>query len=446
MTLTRKTSQSLAIGLAILTAVAWVLLGNQRQVQAAVPSPNIPPNLGSQIVCRVFTDLNNIGAPIPVFDADCQNPPLPPAQCQNGIDDDGDGLVDLNDPGCVSSGDDSEFNQRPPPPPPPPPQCQDGLDNDNDGFIDLNDPGCSDSADIDETNGGGGTPPVAQCQDGIDNDNDGLVDMADPGCSGSTDNNETDSVGGGGGPPGGGSSPSTPPPTNSGGGGGPIGLFGTINSQGIVLGTSTSTPDCSAYLSAFIRTGQENDREQVRRLQYVLKEFEGAPIQINGIYDAATLAAVNRFQTKYAAEILTPWGINSPTGYVFLTTRKKVNEVYCDKAKDEDKQFSLTAAEAQHVQQVREQGANSPSAQGAGQPVAQKAPQVPLSTTRLIQAVDQVPTGLEEPGVAPQNTLPAAAISAEGTPPPSSPATQKEDRGIWGSILDFFGWVFDRGR
>jgi hypothetical protein len=44
------------------------------------------------------------------------SPPSPPAKCANGLDDDGDGLVDLNDPGCTSSTDDDESNAAPPPP------------------------------------------------------------------------------------------------------------------------------------------------------------------------------------------------------------------------------------------------------------------------------------------------------------------------------------------
>ena len=34
---------------------------------------------------------------------------------------------------------------------PPTPQCSDGVDNDGDGKIDMNDPGCSSSTDTDET-------------------------------------------------------------------------------------------------------------------------------------------------------------------------------------------------------------------------------------------------------------------------------------------------------
>jgi len=42
--------------------------------------------------------------------------------------------------------------------------CFDGIDNDGDGFTDYNDPDCP------------------RCYDGIDNDGDGLVDLADPDC------------------------------------------------------------------------------------------------------------------------------------------------------------------------------------------------------------------------------------------------------------------------
>ena len=91
----------------------------------------------------------------------------------------------------------------PPSPPPPPPttQCSDGVDNDGDGLIDLADPGCTDANDNDET--GGPPPPTTQCSDGVDNDGDGLIDLADPGCASSSDNDESNA------PP-----PPPPPPTS----------------------------------------------------------------------------------------------------------------------------------------------------------------------------------------------------------------------------------------
>jgi hypothetical protein len=62
--------------------------------------------------------------------------------CRNGIDDDGDGLVDLADPGCASASDTSERNVAV--------ACDDGFDNDGDGKIDLADPDCSSPADTSE--------------------------------------------------------------------------------------------------------------------------------------------------------------------------------------------------------------------------------------------------------------------------------------------------------
>jgi len=59
------------------------------------------------------------------------------------------------------------------------PQCNDGKDNDGDGLIDLKDTGCKDVKDNDESDS---NPTVAQCSDGNDNDADGLVDAKDPGC------------------------------------------------------------------------------------------------------------------------------------------------------------------------------------------------------------------------------------------------------------------------
>jgi hypothetical protein len=75
---------------------------------------------------------------------------------------------------------------------PPPPVCADGLDNDGDGVVDHPaDPGCASPDDPDETDPP--PPPPAVCADGLDNDNDGLIDHpADPGCAGADDGDETD--------------------------------------------------------------------------------------------------------------------------------------------------------------------------------------------------------------------------------------------------------------
>jgi len=123
-------------------------------------------------------------------------------QCGNGIDDDDDGLADLDDPSC---GDESWFSERGYGP------CDDTQDDDGDGFAAFpQDPGCDDVLDFDERsetlvcdNGldddgdgladfpqdGGCDGPsdpdeLAECQDGFDNDGDGVSDTSDPGCGG----------------------------------------------------------------------------------------------------------------------------------------------------------------------------------------------------------------------------------------------------------------------
>lgn len=87
--------------------------------------------------------------------------------CQNGIDDDDDGLADWEggDPGCTSADDPSENDPRF--------ACDDGVDDDGDGSIDADDPGCPrpDAA-----------PEDPQCDNGIDDDGDGVADWLDPKC------------------------------------------------------------------------------------------------------------------------------------------------------------------------------------------------------------------------------------------------------------------------
>ena len=63
--------------------------------------------------------------------------------------------------------------------------CADGIDNDSDGFVDKQDPGCRNIADKSELN------EIIECDDGKDNDSDTLVDTRDTGCSSPTDTDET---------------------------------------------------------------------------------------------------------------------------------------------------------------------------------------------------------------------------------------------------------------
>ncbi|HLC56415.1 MAG TPA: hypothetical protein VJJ23_04220 [Candidatus Nanoarchaeia archaeon] len=63
-----------------------------------------------------------------------------PKKCNNGIDDDGDGLIDYPaDHGCNNKGDNNERGTL---------QCDNGIDDDSDTFIDYpSDTGCSSATD-----------------------------------------------------------------------------------------------------------------------------------------------------------------------------------------------------------------------------------------------------------------------------------------------------------
>ncbi|HUH04698.1 MAG TPA: MopE-related protein [Kofleriaceae bacterium] len=99
-------------------------------------------------------------------------------ECSDGLDNDGDGLIDFpSDPGCDSPTDNSEASTVT--------ECSDSLDNDGANGIDWPiDPSCHSPEDPTEDG-------VPACSDGIDNDGDGLIDFpADPDCYGADDPSE----------------------------------------------------------------------------------------------------------------------------------------------------------------------------------------------------------------------------------------------------------------
>ena len=97
--------------------------------------------------------------------------------CEDGEDNDGDGLADGDDPGCTATAQASETGP-----------CEDGADNDGDSWIDLDDPGCaSDSSGVTED-----LPGDTECNNGVDDDGDGLSDGADPECDDGYDTSESE--------------------------------------------------------------------------------------------------------------------------------------------------------------------------------------------------------------------------------------------------------------
>jgi hypothetical protein len=142
--------------------------------------------------------------------------------------------------------------------------------------------------------------------------------------------------------------PVVTPPTSGGGGGGTAPRSGTRHgiSTSQVLGESLS---CD-YLKDYLRIGWSNDRTEVIKLQIFLRELEGFKnLSITGVFDIDTFNAVSTFQERYPEAILTPWGykVNEPTGFVYILTKKKVNEIVCQRA------FPLNTLQETEIQEFK---------------------------------------------------------------------------------------------
>jgi peptidoglycan hydrolase-like protein with peptidoglycan-binding domain len=105
---------------------------------------------------------------------------------------------------------------------------------------------------------------------------------------------------------------------------------------GQVLGASTgSGASCGLYLYKYIKLGSANDPVEVKKLQTFLNQELGTHLTVTGYYGLLSYAAVQQFQLKYNQSVLAPWvpyGLPSatdPTGYVFKTTRRMINNIVC---------------------------------------------------------------------------------------------------------------------
>ena len=125
--------------------------------------------------------------------------------------------------------------------------------------------------------------------------------------------------------------------TGSSGGGGTY-YYGTgsssSGSSASASATSTSrmantTQAACQTMTRPMRMGLNNDPSEVALLQQSLNKLMNASLSVTGTFDQATQDAVKAFQTAHASDILAPWGLTSPTGYVYLTTLKKLNELDC---------------------------------------------------------------------------------------------------------------------
>jgi hypothetical protein len=52
-------------------------------------------------------------------------------------------------------------------------------------------------------------------------------------------------------------------------------------------------------------------------------------LAVTGTFDQPTFDAVEAFQTKYVKDVLNPWATTTPTGFVYIFTKQKINQIYC---------------------------------------------------------------------------------------------------------------------
>ena len=103
----------------------------------------------------------------------------------------------------------------------------------------------------------------------------------------------------------------------------------TDDTEETARSTSTSTNICQNPLVWPLSIWGQNKREEVEMLERFLIG-RGLLSTSDWVFWNDVLEAVKAFQEEFRAEILTPWGINNPTGYVGRTTIQKIQELACN--------------------------------------------------------------------------------------------------------------------
>ncbi len=168
------------------------------------------------------------------------------------------------------------------------------------------------------------------------------------------------------------------------GGNGPIiqnfgGFGGAVNPNG--FSGYNYGPSCTD-ISGHFKVGVTSDSSETSKLQTFLKDVEGLNVDVTGVYDQKTSDAVKAFQAKYTSDILAPWGSTEPSGFAYITTMKKVNEIRCRVSKN------FTADEIAIIRAYKDSlTAPAPVSNEAVIPVATTT--IPVSTTTIPTEIGQ---------------------------------------------------------
>ncbi len=99
----------------------------------------------------------------------------------------------------------------------------------------------------------------------------------------------------------------------------------TASSSNGTLGNVLSCP----LLTNYIIPGRVNNSNDISKLQIFLNVNDQANLTVNGILNTATENAIKVFQAKYLSQVMGPWGLNVPSGEVYITTLKEINSITC---------------------------------------------------------------------------------------------------------------------
>lgn len=104
---------------------------------------------------------------------------------------------------------------------------------------------------------------------------------------------------------------------------------------GEVLGATTETNFCP-FLRDYQHINFQNDPEEVNKAKAFFNSYLGKTLSLDGIFDQAMFDAVWEFQNMFQADVLNTWaeqypGVldGRPTGYLYQTTKWKINSIIC---------------------------------------------------------------------------------------------------------------------
>lgn len=101
----------------------------------------------------------------------------------------------------------------------------------------------------------------------------------------------------------------------------------TIEAMPLNASEEKTSCEIHEFLKNPIRLGVKNNPADVKLLEQFLNRYENAGLVIDGVYSRKDFDAVIKWQEKYAADILKPWGLKKGTGYVFKTSLAKIKEI-----------------------------------------------------------------------------------------------------------------------